>query len=198
MYQLTEIQLRLLLQLLVQQIKLKIASPEYPYGYPNERGVGDKIASGQLYDSIDYDVEYATDGTPMGILYYADYFKYVNRGTKPNEKYAKGRGNGGTSPFIQSLLKWISIRGINATNENGIAIPPLSLAFAIRQNIFRYGIRETNIYNKALDDFENIFDDFPNNLPEDLRMQAEQLFEEVAEDINIFYQQKLKIELPTD
>jgi hypothetical protein len=188
MYQLTEIQLRILLQLLVQQIKLKIASPEYPYGYPNERGAGDKIASGQLYDSIDYDVEYATDGTPMGILYYADYFKYVNRGRQPGAKKVP----------IQPLLDWISIKGINATNENGLAIPPLSLAFAIQQNIFRYGIRETNIYNKALDDFENIFDDFPNNLPEDLRIQAEQLFEEIAEDINIFYEQKLKIELPTD
>jgi hypothetical protein len=188
MYQLTEIQLRILLQLLVQQIKLKIASAEYPYGYPNERGQGNKIASGQLYDSIDYDVEYATDGTPMGILYYADYFKYVNRGRQPGAKKVP----------IQPLLNWINIKGINATNENGLAIPPLSLAFAIQQNIFRYGIRETNIYNKALDDFENIFDDFPNNLPEDLRVQAEQLFEEIAEDINIFYEQKLKIELPTD
>jgi hypothetical protein len=194
MYQLTEIQLRILMMLLTEKIKQRIASEEYPYGQPNQRGVGNKIASGQLYDSIDYSVEIDEQGTPMGILYYADYFKYVNRGRPPG---LGPKAEDGGVP-IPRLLEWINIKGINAVNEQGIQIPPLSLAFAIRQNIFRYGIRETNIYDKGLEDFENIFDDFPNRLPQDLRLEAEELFRQISEDINIFYEQRLKIELPTN
>lgn len=193
MYQLTEIQLKILLELLVQKIKQKVASNQYPYGNPEQRGVGNKIASGQLYDSIDYSVEIDTDGNPVGILYYADYFKYVNRG-RPAGLGPKASEGGVPIP---ALLNWINIKGINAVDPRGNEIPPLSLAFAIRQNIFRYGIRKTNIYNEGLEDFENIFDDFPNNLPPELRGQAEQLFEQVAQDINIFYEQRLKIEIPT-
>lgn len=181
------------MELLVNSIKNKILSSEYPYGNPETKGVGNKVASGQLYNSIDYSVEYNENGIPFGVLYYADYFKYVNRGRPAG---LGPKANQGGVP-IPALLEWISIKGIQAQDARGRDIPPLSLAFAIRQNIFRYGIRRTNIYNSALEEFENIFDDFPNNLPPELLLEANQLFEQVAEDINIFYEQKLKIEIPT-
>jgi hypothetical protein len=193
MYQLTETQLKILMQLLVTYVKDRIIANQYPYGNPETRGIGNKVASGQLYNSIDYSVEFGADGIPFGILYYADYFKYVNRG-RPSGLGPKAEQGGVPIP---ALLEWISIKGIQAQDARGNNIPPLSLAFAIRQNIFRYGIRRTDIYNRALEDFENIFDDFPNNLPPQLLLEAEQLFEQVAEDINVFYEQKIKIEIPT-
>jgi hypothetical protein len=207
-YKLTEQQLKIMMSLLVEEIKNKIDT-KYPYGRGNYTSEDTKIASGQLYDSIQYDVEYDTDGTPIGILYYADYFKYVNRGRPAGlgatgeflgkdgqKKTPKLSAKSGAVP-IPALVRWISIKGINVQGRNGQTIPPLSLAFAMRRNIFKYGIRKTNIYNSALDSIEDIFEDFPNNLPENLRGEAQVLIADVAEDINIFLTQMIKLELDT-
>jgi hypothetical protein len=205
-YKLTEQQLKIMMSLLVKEIKKKIDT-QYPYGRDNYTGKDVKIASGQLYDSIQYDVEYDVDGTPIGILYFADYFKYVNRGRPAGlgatgeflgkkKKTPKLSAKAGAVP-IPALVRWISIKGINVQGRNGQDIPPLSLAFAMRRNIFKYGIRKTNIYNSALDSIEDIFEDFPNNLPENLRGEAQVLIEDVAKDINIFLRQMIKLELDT-
>jgi hypothetical protein len=207
-YKLTEQQLKIMMSLLVKEIKKKIDT-QYPYGRDNYTGKDVKIASGQLYDSIQYDVEFDTDKTPIGVLYYADYFKYVNRGRPAGlgatgeflgkdgkKKTPKLSAKSGAVP-IPALVRWISIKGINVQGRNGQTIPPLSLAFAMRRNIFKYGIRKTNIYNSALDSIEDIFEDFPNNLPENLRGEAQVLIADVAEDINIFLTQMIKLELDT-
>jgi len=207
-YKLTEQQLKIMMSLLVKEIKKKIDT-QYPYGHGNYVGKDVKIASGQLYDSIQYDVEYDVDGIPFGLLYYADYFKYVNRGRpaglgatgeflgkKGQKKTPKLSAKAGAVP-IPALVRWISIKGINVQDKKGKDISPLNLAFAMRRNIFKYGIRKTNIYNGALDSIEDMFEDFPNNLPNYLRGEAQELIEDVAKDINIFLNQRIKLELDT-
>ena len=207
-FKLTEQQLKIMMSLLVEEIKKKIDT-QYPYGHGNYTGEDTKIASGQLYDSIQYDVEFNTDGTPIGILYYADYFKYVNRGRPAGlgatgeflgksgqKKTPKLSAKAGAVP-IPALVRWIGIKGISVQGKNGNTIPPLSLAFAMRRNIFKYGIRKTNIYNSALDSIDDMFEDFPNNLPDYLKQEAQDLIQDVAKDINIFLNQKIKLELNT-
>jgi hypothetical protein len=187
MFELTEKALKLVLDEFVKYLKDRLERKDYPYGNP-QRGQGDKIASGRLYDSIQGSVEIDADGNPVAVLSYADYFKYVNKGRKKEVKKVP----------IPSLLEWIKIRGIRGRNKKGKFIPNLSLAFAIQTNIFKYGIRKTNIYTKGVEDLEEIFSNFPNNLPENLRDEGAELFRSIAEDINNYFDKQIKIELPSD
>jgi hypothetical protein len=191
MFELTEKALKLVLDEFVKYLKNSIAERRYPYGNP-QRGQGDKIASGTLYDSIQGSVEIDADGNPVAVLSYADYFKYVNKGRKKEVKKVP----------IPSLLEWIKIRGIRGVKrgkgKGAGGITNLSLAFAIRESIYKYGIRKTNIYTKGVEDLEEIFSNFPNNLPDSLRDEGAELFRSIAEDINNYFDKQIKIELPSD
>ena len=192
----------------------------YPYGNPDVKGVGDKVASGELYDSIQAYVEVGSDGQPVIIIEYLDYYNYVNTGSRPNTK----------KDPVQSLINWIKIRGIRTDRQfeiNSLAysinaarakkdkhkLPldvlrawiekkgirmdeerkTLSLAFAIQQNIFRYGIRPTNIYDVGLNNFEDQIDNPPPNLEREL----ERVYQAMEEDINILIENILTKEIPT-
>lgn len=95
-----------------------------------------KYASGKLYDSIRYEIK-ETDEKFSLSFFMADYGKYVDKGTKPS-KYAnmkrKGKSNR-KSKFIESLMKWCAIKGINK-----------NAAFPIRRNIWKFGIKPTNFF----------------------------------------------------
>ena len=71
------------------------------------------------------------------------------------------------------------------------------MAFAIQRNIFKYGVKPANIYDRGLDGIEDYFIDFPNNLPPDLRSAGQNLFEAMAEDINVFVDQTITKEIIT-
>jgi hypothetical protein len=60
-------------ELFTQYLKEEIEKRQYPYGNP-QRGLGDKVACGKLLDSISYDVEVDTNGDPMLVLSYIDYY----------------------------------------------------------------------------------------------------------------------------
>ena len=168
----TESALKQLGKLFVERMKNEIKKKQYPYapGYgleskPNQpKGVGDKYASGALYNSLAYQV-FQADGQPALKLIYNDYFELVNRGIKPSKKYGKtkgvGSGNGGTSPFIQALLGWMTLRNIRPKNKKGKFIPKLGVALAIRKNIFRYGIAPAVFYDKTQDKLEKLFENPP-------------------------------------
>lgn len=193
MFELTEEALELLVKKFVEEIKKQIATKQFPYapgydGKGTQRGVGDKIATGQLYDSIQGSVTQTPDG-PVAELEYADYFKYVNEGRRPERKRVP----------ISVLLEWIKIRGVRFRNERGRFRrgSNLNMAFAIQKNIYKYGIKPANIYDKGLDGIEDYFNDFPNNLPPELRQAGEQLFEAMANDINVFLDQTITKEITT-
>lgn len=187
MYRLTEQALEFLVNQFVIKLKERIAQQAYPYGNPEVKGVGNKIASGSLYNSIQGSVEIGTDGLPYAVISYNDYLKYIQRGRGINVKRVP----------LQALLEWINFRGIQGRDKKGRFIPKLSLAFAIQTNIYKYGIRPADIYDRGLDDLEDIFSDFPNNLPPELQFVANELFEDVANDINIFIEQTIEKQIET-
>jgi hypothetical protein len=90
-----------------------------------------KVASGSLINSINYRLQDTANGINV-ILLANDYLQYVDRGRKP-----------GTYPPIQAIQRWVTIKGL-----------PKEAAWAIRQNIFKFGIKPTNVIRKT----QNIMD----------------------------------------
>jgi hypothetical protein len=85
-----------------------------------------KVASGSLINSINYRLQDTAQGINI-ILVANDYLKYVDQGRKP-----------GTYPPIQAIKKWVAIKGI-----------PKEAAWAIRTNIYKFGIKPTNVIRKT-------------------------------------------------
>jgi hypothetical protein len=167
MFELTEEALQKLGTLFVKMMKQKIREKIYPYGNP-QSGVGDKYASGNLYNTLTATVMPNGDDFEL-VITYADYFKYVNRGRPAGVKKVP----------LTALLDWIKIRGIRGRDKKGRFIPNLSLAFAIRQNIYKYGIRPANIYDKGLDSLEAIFE----NPPPELQQAYTDLYAAIENDV---------------
>lgn len=192
----------------------------YPYGNPDAKGAGDKYASGDLYNSIQAYVEVGTDGQPTIVVEYLDYYSYVNAGRLPGKKkvptsalidWINIRGIKTDRRFeinslaysinnarakkdkhklpLDVLRAWIERKGITMDEDK----KTLSLAFAIQQNIFRYGIRPSNIYDIGLNNFEDQID----NPPAEMEAELEKIYEAMAEDINILIENILTKEIPT-
>jgi hypothetical protein len=160
MFELTEEALQKLGTLFVKMMKQKIKEKVYPYapGYKGGGQIrpgspGDKFATGNLYNSLTATVMPGDNGFEL-VITYADYFKYVNEGRRPGLKRVP----------LTALLNWIKIRGIKGRNKKGRFISNLGMAFAIRENIFKYGIRPADIYDKGLDSLEAIFENPPPEL----------------------------------
>ena len=180
-YQLTEKALDDLGFIFTAFLKEKIKSKIYPYGNPNVKGTGNKIASGNLYDSIGYSVEVDGNGIPVLLLSYATYFKDVNKGRKINVKRVP----------LNVLLKWIKIKGIRGRDKKGRFIKNTSFAYAIQTNIYKYGIRPTNIYDKTLDSVEDLF----NNPPPEIARRLDELYNAIEQDINNFIEATIEKEI---
>ena len=205
----------------VFQVMLKEALIKkiYPYGNP-QSGTGDKYASGNLYNSIQTFVEIDPNGEPTILVEYLDYYDFVNAGRLPGVKrvptsalidwirirgirtsddfgtngiaYAinKSRKNKGKKPLPLNVLKeWIKKKGLKMSEEK----KTLSLAFAIQQNIYKFGIRPTNIYDRGIDGFANIVD----NPPPDLEYELERVYQAMSEDINSLLDNILTKSIPT-
>lgn len=85
-----------------------------------------KVASGSLINSINYRLQDTAQGINV-VLLANDYLQYVDRGRKP-----------GTYPPIQAIQRWVTIKGI-----------PKEAAWAIRKNIYKFGIKPTNVIRKT-------------------------------------------------
>jgi hypothetical protein len=169
-------------ELFTQYLKDSIEKKQFPYGNP-QRGLGDKVASGRLLNSISYDVEIDTNGDPTLVLSYIDYFENVNFGRRKEKKRVP----------INAILDWIKVRGLQGRNKKGQFIPRLSFAFAIQTNIYKFGIRPSNIYDKGLDGLL----DFVENPPPGLGDEWQDVFDMIAEDVNVFLEKTINIELPS-
>lgn len=86
-----------------------------------------KVASGKLVQSINYRLQPLANGIQVQLLS-EDYLKYVDGGRRP-----------GTYPPIKAIQRWTAIKGI-----------PKEAAWGIRQNIYKFGIKPTNVLNKTL------------------------------------------------
>lgn len=85
-----------------------------------------KVASGSLVNSINYRLQDTAQGVRV-ILLANDYLKYVDEGRRP-----------GTYPPIRAIQRWVAIKGI-----------PKEAAWAIRKNIFKFGIKPTRVIAKT-------------------------------------------------
>jgi hypothetical protein len=90
-----------------------------------------KVASGSLINSINYRLQDTANGINV-ILLANDYLKYVDEGRKPST-------NPDSKPPIQAILRWTNIKGI-----------PQEAAWAIRNNIWRFGIKPTRVIDKTI------------------------------------------------
>jgi hypothetical protein len=163
-------------------IKNEIQKKQFPYGNP-QRGLGDKVASGKLLKSIDYEVINGTDGNPTLEISYVDYFENVNLGRRKEKKRVP----------IKAILDWIQVRGLRGRNKKGQFIPKLSFAFAIQTNIYKFGIRPSNIYDKGLDGLL----DFVDNPPPELQGELQEIYNMISQDVNNFIERTITKELPS-
>jgi hypothetical protein len=161
-------------------LKKEIQKKQFPYGNP-ERNVENKVASGKLRDSIGYEVITDSDGNPTLEISYIDYFENVNLGRRPEKKRVP----------IKALLSWIKFRKLKGRNKKGRFIPDLSFAFAIQTNIYKFGIRKTNIYDKGLDGLL----DFVDNPPAELQGELQEIYNMISQDVNNFIERTITKEL---
>jgi len=173
MFELTDAALQRLGTIFINFYKQKLQQKIYPYapgynGGGTTRGMSNKVATGQLLNSLTATVVRTPQGSQL-VITYMDYFEAVNLGRRPEKKKVP----------ITALLDWIKIRGIKGRNKRGRFIPNLSLAFAIQTNIYKYGIAPSNIYDKARDSFEDLLE----NPPTEFRDEYESLYEAIGRDV---------------
>lgn len=116
-----------------------------------------KDASGKLINSLDYRLQDVGGEVNLFILS-EDYLEWVDKGRKP-----------GSYPPISEISKWASLKGI-----------PQTAVFPISYNIFKFGIRPTNVIEKSIDNVfnSNIFREFENKIGDNIE-------EEIIKKLNI-------------
>jgi len=175
-YPLTEAALNKIGKAYVRILRANIRKKQFPYGHPQD-GIGNKIASGELYDSISYKV-IEFEGEPTIELTYSDHFQYVNQGRRIGAKRVP----------LKVLIRWINIRGLKPPPTGKKGRPNIKkLAWAIQTNIFKYGIRPTKLYDKTLDGVEDWLDpNTPKNkIPPELLEELNNFYNAIQEDINL-------------
>jgi hypothetical protein len=92
----------------------------------------DKVASGQLINSLDYEVLETVNGLVLKIIA-DDYLKFVDEGRKPGKR-----------PPQKAILKWVEQRGIKIKKQTSS-----QTAFVIARSIGKKGIKPTNVLKKT-------------------------------------------------
>ena len=85
-----------------------------------------KVASGRLINSIDYRLKETAQGIQFQLLA-ESYLEYVDKGRKP-----------GTYPPISAIRNWARIKGL-----------PKGAEYGIQKNIYKFGIKPTNVLRRA-------------------------------------------------
>jgi hypothetical protein len=125
-------------------LKKTLEEKRYPFGFAKFRGLGDKVASGKLKDSIQVTVVTRKDNTVIQVLA-EQYSQWVQSGRLPGKKGVP----------ISVLEEWIKSRGLQGRDKKGKFIKRKSFAFAIQTNIKKFGIRPSNFLDVALETISN-------------------------------------------
>lgn len=91
-----------------------------------------KRATGNLIKSINYKLVETARGVQTQI-YALDYLTYVDKGRRP-----------GSYPPIKPLLAWARVKGL-----------PEGAAYGAQKNIYKFGIKPTNVIKKTITMIEN-------------------------------------------
>ena len=128
----------LLKKIIQDTLKAKI----FRYGFADYQGLGDKTASFGLYNSIQTNISQTT-GKMVIEISMARYGQYVESGRLAGKKM----------PPVSAILKWIKDRHIKGRDkETGRYITNESLAWGIRTNIQKFGIRPNGQQGKGFVD----------------------------------------------
>lgn len=150
-------------------IKQSLAEKRYPFGH-KKMGLGNKIASGTLYNSVQVNVNGVNRTMSQPIInrtnsltgsdrdnrntgqnrtkievYMAEYWQWVQSGRLPGKKGVP----------LGSIEKWIAERGLKGRDKKGRFTTNRSFAFAIQKNIKKFGIRPSNFLDVAFDKILN-------------------------------------------
>jgi hypothetical protein len=127
-------------------IRQSLYEKRYPFGFANDRGVGNKVASGTLARSVEVNV--GKRKSPYG-NYEAYFFQVLM------EEYGQwvqsGRSGGKGYVPVGSLMRWIKQRGLKGRDKKGRFMTDKSFAFAIQTNIKKFGIRPSNFLDVSLE-----------------------------------------------
>ena len=128
-------------QVLIQSLQEK----RYPFGFSKYKGLSDKVASGKLRNSIKVNVVQKPNHSGIIEVLAEQYAQWVQSGRLPGKKGVP----------ISAIENWIKSRGIKGRNKKGQFITNRSFAFAIQNNIKKFGIRPSNFLDVALETIGN-------------------------------------------
>jgi hypothetical protein len=127
--------------ILEQIIKESLEEKRYPFGFDKYKGIGNKVASGKLRDSVQVNVQNNNNGQSILQVIMIEYAEYVQQGRKKGKKGVP----------IQPLLLWIKERNLKGRDKKGRFITNLSLAYAIQSGIKKHGIRPANFIDVSIE-----------------------------------------------
>jgi hypothetical protein len=122
-------------------MKKTLEQKRYPFGFAKFKGVGNKVASGKLRDSISVQVKKVNEDETIIQVLSEQYAQWVQSGRLPGKKGVP----------ISAIEEWIKSRGLQGRNKKGQFIKRRSFAFAIQNNIKKFGIRPSNFLDVALE-----------------------------------------------
>lgn len=99
----------------------------------------DKIATGELINSLDYDIVSRTNSLFLEILT-SPHFKYVD----------EGRKKGAKMPPIKPIVSWLKAKHIRGRDKKGRFISQESTAWLISKSISLNGIKPLNAKKKLI------------------------------------------------
>ena len=123
---------------------------------------GKKNASRDLYESLKYDLAVGANSFSLSFSM-EDYGKFVDKGVSGKEKkYSTPYSYKNKKPPTKPFEKWARTRGIKGRDKKtGRFITRKSLAFAIREHVYKKGIKPTLFFTKS---FEQAFDKLPEEI----------------------------------
>jgi len=116
----------------------------YPFGFAKYKGIGNKVASGQLRDTIDVKSKKQGNDTIIDV-FMQGYGQWVQSGRLPGKKGVP----------IDAIEKWIKYKGLVGRDKKGRFIKRRSFAFAIQTNIKKFGIRPSNFLDNTIEKLES-------------------------------------------
>jgi hypothetical protein len=122
-------------------MKKTLEQKRYPFGFAKFKGVGNKVASGKLRDSIKVVTKKVNEDETVIQVISEEYAQWVQSGRLPGKKGVP----------ISALEDWIKERGLQGRDKKGKFIKRKSFAFAIQSNIKKFGIRPSNFLDVALE-----------------------------------------------
>ena len=139
-----------------------------------------KSSSGNLYNSIDSELEvYKTNNFRLSFSL-GDYGEFVDKGVRGKKegrwktpyRFGSGTHKGSWGKFTNSLEKWIQVKGIKGRDKKtGRFISNKSLSILIARSIYNKGLKPSLFFTKP---FEKHFKKVSNELTEAFGLEIDE------------------------